>query len=62
MDEVESLIKDSIIDGGMIPKAKACVQSVRAGVQKTHIVDGRIPHSMLLEFFTDEGIGTQIVQ
>ena len=62
VDEVESLIKDRIIDGGMIPKAKACVQSVRAGVQKTHIVDGRIPHSMLLEFLTDEGIGTQIVQ
>ena len=46
----------------MIPKVGACVQSVKAGVRKTHIIDGRIPHSMLLEFFTDEGIGTQIVQ
>ena len=46
----------------MIPKVKACVHSVVAGVRKTHVIDGRIPHSMLLEFFTDEGVGTQIVQ
>ena len=46
----------------MIPKTRAGVHAVRAGVHKTHIIDGRIPHSMLLEFFTDEGVGTQIVQ
>ncbi len=60
--EVEDLARAGIVGGGMIPKVNACVKSVRAGVRKTHIVDGRIPHSMLLEFFTDEGIGTQIVQ
>ena len=46
----------------MIPKVLAGVHSVKAGVRKTHIIDGRIPHSILLEFFTDEGVGTQIVQ
>lgn len=60
--EVEKLIAEGIVSGGMIPKVGACVNSVKAGVRKTHIVDGRIPHSMLLEFFTNEGIGTQIVQ
>ncbi len=62
VDEVEELISSGVIAGGMIPKVRACVHSVRAGVRKTHVVEGRIPHSMLLEFFTDEGIGTQIVQ
>lgn len=62
VDEVEGLIESGVLQGGMIPKAKAGVHSVRAGVRKTHIVDGRIPHSMLLEFFTDEGVGSQIVQ
>jgi acetylglutamate kinase len=60
--EVDELIESGTIGGGMIPKVGACVRSVKAGVRKTHIIDGRIPHSMLLEFFTDEGIGTQIVQ
>jgi len=60
--EVDELIAGSVIKGGMIPKVGACVQAVKAGVRKTHIIDGRIPHSMLLEFFTNEGIGTQIVQ
>lgn len=62
LKEVEPLVAGGIIDGGMIPKVEACVRSVRAGVRKTHVIDGRIPHSMLLEFFTNEGIGTQIVQ
>jgi acetylglutamate kinase len=60
--EVDELIEDGTIEGGMIPKVGACVKSVKAGVRKTHVIDGRIPHSMLLELFTDEGIGTQIVQ
>jgi acetylglutamate kinase len=60
--EVDELINGNVIKGGMIPKVGACVQAVKAGVRKTHIIDGRIPHSMLLEFFTNEGIGTQIVQ
>ena len=59
---VEDLIKEAVISGGMIPKVEACVKAVKSGVRKTHVVDGRIPHSMLLEIFTREGIGTEIVQ
>ena len=62
LGQVDGLIEDGIIQGGMIPKVLAGVHSVKAGVRKTHIIDGRIPHSILLEFFTDEGVGTQIVQ
>ncbi|MFH1570858.1 MAG: acetylglutamate kinase [Gemmatimonadota bacterium] len=62
INEADGLVEDGIIVGGMIPKVYAGVHSVKAGVRKTHIIDGRIPHSMLLEFFTDEGVGTQIVQ
>ena len=62
VDEVSDLIACNIIKGGMIPKVKACVHSVKAGVRKTHVIDGTIPHSMLLEVFTDAGVGTQIVQ
>ncbi|MCY3737557.1 MAG: acetylglutamate kinase [Gemmatimonadaceae bacterium] len=62
VDEVQGLIDTGVLQGGMIPKARAGVRSVRAGVRKTHIVDGRIPHSLLLEFFTDEGVGSQILR
>jgi acetylglutamate kinase len=62
VNEIEDLISGGTIQGGMIPKVEACVRSVKAGVRKTHIIDGHIPHAMLLEFFTNEGIGTQIVQ
>jgi acetylglutamate kinase len=60
--EVESLIHDGIIEGGMIPKVEACACAIRAGVRKTHIVDGRILHALLLEIFTDKGVGTEIIQ
>lgn len=60
--EVEGLMADGVLQGGMIPKVLAGVHSVRAGVRKTHVIDGRIDHSILLEFFTDEGVGTQVVQ
>ena len=59
---VEELMDQGVIRGGMIPKIKACLKAVGAGVHKTHVIDGRIPHSLLLEIFTDKGIGTQIVQ
>ncbi|MFC1526994.1 acetylglutamate kinase [Candidatus Latescibacterota bacterium] len=62
INQAEGLVAEEIIVGGMIPKVWAGVHSVKAGVRKTHIIDGRIAHSMLLEFFTDEGVGTQIVQ
>ena len=62
MNETEKLIGEGVIHGGMIPKVKACTRALAGGVSKTHIVDGRIPHSLLLEIFTDKGIGTEIVK
>ena len=56
--EAEQLIADGMIGGGMLPKLSNCTQAVRGGVHRVHILDGRIPHSMLLEFFTEKGIGT----
>ena len=61
ISEIDSLIEKSIISGGMLPKVEACVIALRGGVKKTHIIDGRISHSLLLEIFTDSGIGTQII-
>ncbi len=61
VDEVDDLIKDNIINQGMIPKVKACMLAIKGGVRKAHIVDGRLPHSILLEIFTDKGVGTEIV-
>ncbi|MEC7226130.1 MAG: acetylglutamate kinase [Candidatus Latescibacterota bacterium] len=60
--DVDHLVEEAVISGGMMPKVEACVKAVKSGVRKTHVVDGRIPHSMLLEIFTREGIGTEIVQ
>lgn len=55
------LIEESVINAGMIPKVYACLNALRGGVRKTHIIDGRIPHSLLLEIFTKKGIGSEIV-
>lgn len=60
VSDVETLISAGVITEGMLPKVRAGVRSVHAGVKKTHIIDGRLPHSMLLEIFTDRGIGTEI--
>ena len=60
INEVDDLINQGIIDGGMIPKVECCVDAVSGGVYRTHILDGRIPHSILIEMFTDEGAGTMI--
>ncbi len=54
----ESMIQEGVIDGGMIPKVRCCTSAVTHGVQKSHIIDGRIPHALVLEIFTDQGIGT----
>jgi len=54
------LLREGVIKGGMIPKVNCCLQALREGVKKTHIIDGRVKHAILLEIFTDEGIGTQI--
>lgn len=61
MARCQELIQQKVIDEGMIPKVEACFDSLRAGVKKTHIVDGRVRHSLLLEIYTDRGIGTEIV-
>lgn len=58
--ELQQLITNGIISGGMIPKVESCIQSVRGGVKSAHILDGRIAHVLLLELFTDQGIGTMI--
>jgi acetylglutamate kinase len=55
------LIARGVIDSGMIPKVEACLESLRTGVHKTHMIDGRVRHSLLLEIYTDRGVGTEIV-
>jgi len=60
MQEVPLLIENGIIDGGMIPKVECCTCALRGGVGTTHIIDGRVPHSLLLEIFTDQGVGTMV--
>jgi acetylglutamate kinase len=59
--EVPALIRDGVIAGGMIPKVEACVEALRGGVGKAHIVSGYQPHALLLEIFTSQGVGTEIV-
>ena len=59
-DELDALIADGTIAGGMIPKVESCVSAVRNGVRRAHILDGRIAHVLLLELFTDDGIGTMV--
>lgn len=61
LEMVEQLLNEGAVAGGMIPKLKSCARAVKNSVHKTHIVDGRMQHSLLLEIFTDEGVGTQIV-
>jgi acetylglutamate kinase len=59
--DVISMIDNGTISGGMYPKVKCCLKALNGGVKKTHIVDGRLKHAVLLEVFTDRGIGTEIV-
>ncbi|MEQ8153280.1 MAG: acetylglutamate kinase [Clostridiaceae bacterium] len=60
LHEIPRLHLDNVITGGMIPKIGCCIEAVRKGVGKAHIIDGRVPHSLILELFSDEGIGTMI--
>lgn len=60
--EVLDGVDRAIITGGMIPKVNCCLEALQAGVGKAHIIDGRVPHAVLLEIFTDKGIGTEIVR
>ena len=59
--EIESLAKEGVISGGMLPKLRSAASALDCGVSKVHLIDGRLKHSLLLEFFTDKGIGTQII-
>jgi len=60
--DAERLIKRKVIEGGMIPKALSCINAIKGGVRKAHILDAGIPHALLLEIFTDKGIGTEVVK
>lgn len=61
LSQVPGLVKDGVISGGMIPKVDCCVEAVRSGVRRTHILDGRVPHSILIELLSDAGIGTMLL-
>jgi acetylglutamate kinase len=62
LDKADELLSSGYVGGGMLPKLKNCVDAVRNGVSRVHILDGRMPHCLLLEFFTTKGIGTAIIQ
>jgi acetylglutamate kinase len=62
LDSVAALKADGVISGGMLPKIESCEDAIRAGVKKVHLVDGRMAHSLLLEIFTREGVGTEITE
>ncbi|MEA3186380.1 MAG: acetylglutamate kinase [Chthoniobacter sp.] len=57
---IETLIEDEVIEGGMLPKVRSALNAIEQGVEKVHLIDGRVPHSLLVEIFTDAGIGTEI--
>jgi acetylglutamate kinase len=59
--DMERMVKKQVISEGMLPKVHACLTALQGGVRKAHIIDGRVPHAVLLEIFTDKGIGTEIV-
>ena len=61
VDQIDAMVKDGTISSGMLPKVEACMTALKGGVTKTHIIDGRIPHALLLEIYTEAGIGTEIV-
>jgi acetylglutamate kinase len=60
--DIDRLIKEGVVDGGMIPKVEAAAHAVREGVRRAHILDGRVPHALLVELFTDTGVGTMVSQ
>ncbi len=61
-DETEDLIKSGVISGGMIPKVRSCTEAISAGVKRVFVIDGRIPHAILIEMLTDEGVGTMFTK
>jgi acetylglutamate kinase len=61
VSDAPKLVRDGVISGGMIPKVNCCIEAIRRGVGKVFIIDGRVPHSILMEILTDEGLGTMFV-
>ncbi len=61
-EEIPELIREKVLSGGMLPKIESCVRALQAGINKVHLIDGRVRHTLLLEIFTDSGVGTQIVR
>ena len=60
--EALDLIEDGTVSGGMIPKIHSAIDALNAGVRKVHFIDGRLPHTLLLEIFTPDGIGTEVIR
>ena len=58
---IDEIVRSGNAQGGMMPKVEACARAVRAGVSRAHILDGRVPHALLLELFTDAGVGTMVL-
>ena len=61
VSEAPQLMRDGVISGGMIPKINCCIEAIRRGVKKVFVIDGTVPHAIIMEMLTDEGIGTMIV-
>ena len=61
LEVIEEIVRSGGVQGGMMPKVEACAKAVRAGVDRAHILDGRVPHALLLELFTDAGVGTMVL-
>ena len=61
-NDIPELIRGGVLSGGMLPKIEGCVEALESGINKVHLINGRIPHALLLEIFTEDGIGTQIVR
>jgi acetylglutamate kinase len=62
VNQAKKLIEEGVIASGMIPKVECCMEALKGGVEKTHIIDGRVKHAVLLEIFTNEGVGTEVVR
>ena len=62
LSDAERLVEEGVINGGMIPKVECCIEAIRRGVKKVFIMDGRVPHSLLIETLTDEGAGTMVIK
>ena len=61
LEVIGEIVRSGNIRGGMVPKVEACARAVRGGVSRAHILDGRVPHALLLELFTDSGVGTMVL-